>query len=196
MHRPNQTLRISALRDERCVYEFMRCNPHWGGLSSCDQGRYFGEVLTDDMLDLLIERGGTCVLYTHLGKIDDPHVPFNKKAVEAFRRLAEHFRTGKILVTTTRRLLGYRRAVQEVTYTSHQEGNRLRIDLSTETSENWAGKLLADDLAGLTFYVPDPRTTCVTIDGQPVAKIERNAPDHTGRASISLSRPALEFPGI
>ena len=196
MHGPNEILCLSVLRDERPVYEFMRCNPHWGGVSSCDQGRYIGEVLTDGMLKRLIGRDGTCVLYTHLGKIDDPNIPFNKTAVEAFCRLAEAFRSGKILVTTTRRLLGYRRAVREITFNSLWDEKGLCIDLNTRAVENSIGELALADLCGLTFYVPDPKATCMTIDGKEVTDLKRNGPDHTGRPSVSLAWPMLEFPKI
>ena len=196
MHGPNETLRPTVLRDGSPVYEFMRCNPHWGGVSSCDQGRHIDEVLTDEMLNRLIGRGGTCVLYTHLGKIDNPKIPFNDTAIEAFRRLAEAFRSGRILVTTTRRLLGYRRAVREITFNSLSNKNGLYIDLNTRAVENSIGKPTADDLDGLTFYVPDPAATYVKIDGEKVTGLKRNPPDHTGRPSVSLAWPLLKFPEI
>ena len=196
MHGSNEILCPTVLRDESPVYEFMRCNPHWGGVSSCDQSRHIGEVLTDKMLDRLVRRGGTCILYTHLGKIDNPGIPFNQTAVEAFRRLAEAFRSGNILVTTTRRLLGYRRAVREITLNSSWDEKRLHIIVSTRGNENSFSELFDADLHGLTFYVPDPTATYMTIDGQEVADLKSNAPDHTGRPSVSLAWPWLEFPQI
>lgn len=196
MHGPNETLRPAVLRDESSVYEFMRCNPHWGGVSSCDQGRHVGEVLTDAMLARLVRRGGTCVLYTHLGKIDDPNIPFNKTAVEAFRRLAEAFQRGKILVTTTRRLLGYRRAVRELSFDSFWDSKGLHIELRTKLSESVTGELSLMDLCGLTFYVPTPEKTRMTVDGCEIANLQHNRPDHTGRPSVSLTWPVLEFPKI
>jgi len=195
MHGRNETLRPTVLRDGSSVYEFMRSNPHWGGVSSCDQGRHIDEVLTDEMLNRLIGRGGTCVLYTHLGKIDNPKIPFNDTAIEAFRRLAEAFRSGRILVTTTRRLLGYRRAVREITFNGAQYDRGLCIDLKTRGLENSIGELSAD-LDGLTFYVPDPEATYVKIDGERVTGLKRNPPDHTGRPSVSLAWPLLKFPEI
>ena len=195
MHGRNETLRPTVLRDGSSVYEFMRSNPHWGGVSSCDQGRHIGEVLTDEMLNRLIGRGGTCVLYTHLGKIDNPKIPFNHTAIMAFRRLAEAFRSGRILVTTTRRLLGYRRAVREITFNGAQYDRGLCIDLKTRGLENSIGELSAD-LDGLTFYVPDPAATYVKIDGEKVTGLKRNPPDHTGRPSVSLAWPLLKFPEI
>jgi hypothetical protein len=194
MNGTNEMLRPSILRDGNHIYEFMRCNPHWRGVGSGDQGRYIGDVLTEDMLNRLVMRGGTCVLYTHLGKIDDPQVPFNQKAVDAFRRLAEAFRSGGILVTTTRRLLGYRRAVREVHFDTQWDGRILRIDLNTRTPKNWVGELGIRNLSGLTFYVPDHRTIRMTIDGREVRNLQANPSDHTGRPSASLPWPLLEFP--
>jgi hypothetical protein len=197
MHGPNTMIRPVALRDGHRAYEFMRCNPHWGGLSSCTQGRDIGKVLTDEMLNRLIEREGTCILYTHLGRVDDPQVPFNPRGVAALRQLAEHFHTGRILVTTTRRLLGYRRAVREVTFAGRWDGGVLRIDIETHTPKNWVGELPWKDLSGLTFYVPEQTGAVrVRIDGREVEDVRRNPCDHTGRPSVSLPWPRLEFPPL
>lgn len=197
MHGRNETLRPAMLRDGRPVHEFMRCNPHWGGVSSCDQGRHTGEVLTDDFLTRLVERGGTCILYTHLGKIDDPSVPFNEKAVPAFRRLADEFHAGRILVTTTRRLLGYCCAVRRLHVRSTWNEKGVHIDVDTTNGPETApGGLSEADLAGLTFYVSDPGPTRVTIDGRKIESLRCNPSDHTGRPSVSLTRPELEFPSL
>ncbi len=196
MHGPNETLRRTTLRDGRGVYEFMRCNPHWGGVSSCDQGRHIGKVLTHNMLDHLVEREGTCVLYTHLGKIDDPRVPFNEEAARAFRRLADAFGRGRILVTTTRRLLGYRRALREVVCDSVLDDRGVHIELAAGAGEASCGARPVADLAGLTFYVLDPANTHVTVAGKTVGDLKHNPPDHTGRPSVSLPWPKLEFPTL
>ena len=146
------------------------------------------------MLDRLVRQGGTCVLYTHLGRVDNPAVPFNTEAVTAFRQLAQRFHSGEILVTTTRRLLGYRRAVREIAYVSRWRSGILCIDIQTRTPLNWIGALDATDLSGLTFNVPDPTANCVTIDGHAVEILQINPLDHLGRPSVSLPWPRLEFP--
>jgi hypothetical protein len=196
MHGPNETLRRTTLRDGSPVYEFMRCNPHWGGVSSCDQGRHIGEVLTSSTLNRLIERGGTCILYTHLGKIDNPAIPLDGKAVAAFRRLAEESHTGRILVTTTRRLLGYCRALREIEFKSVKDEQGLHIDVSTRAQEDTLGRLSGADLDGITFYVPDPEVTRITVNREAAADLRPNPPDDTGRPSVSLAWRALEFPRI
>ena len=194
MHDVNETLRKTELRDGQPVYEFLRCNPHWGGVSSCDQGRDIGDVLTSNMLKDLINRCGSCVLYTHLGKIDDPKVPFNTEAVSALCQLAELYRAGKILVTTTRRLLGYCRAMREIIYDCDWDEKGFHIDINTKKNESALGEIPTKDLCGLTFYVPEPEVTRVSINGSFVTKLICNAPDHTGKSSVSLDWPLLEFP--
>ena len=196
IHGPNKTLRPVLLRDRSPVYEFMRCNPHWGGVSSCDQGRYIGGVLTSRMLACLIARGGICILYTHLGKIDDPAVPLNPAAVEGFRRLCKAYQSGQILVTTTRRLLGYRRAVREFAFTSTSDERGTHIAVDARASKSPIGDLSATDSHGLTFYISNPEATCMTINGRKVTDLKHNPPDETGRPSVSLAWPKLEFPDI
>jgi len=196
IHGPNETLRPISLRDESPAYEFLRCNPHWGGISSCEEGRHIGNVLTEAFLNRLVERGGTCILYTHLGKIDNPDMPFDPLAVESFRRLSEAYRSGSILVATTRRVLAYRRAVREVVFSCTSNERGLQIELDTDASASPVGRLSVDDLCGLTFYVPDPEATYITIDGKQVSGLQHNAADRTGRPSISLPWPVLKFPDI
>ena len=115
---------------------------------------------------------------------------------KAFRWLAEESLAGRILVTTARRLLGYRRAVCEVGYDSYWDGKKLCIDISRRNTESSVGRLSDSDLNGLTFYVPDPRATCMRIDRQEVIDLKRNAPDHTGQPSVSLAWPLLAFPQV
>ena len=49
-------------------------------------------------------------------------------------------------------------------------------------------------LDGLCFYVDDAVRSRVFVDGRLVRSLERNAPDHTGRPSISIPWPRLKAP--
>lgn len=195
MHASNDVLRRAHLRDGRPVYEFLRSNPHWGGVSSCDTGREIGQVLTNGFLARLAGRGGVCILYTHLGKIHDPRVPFDEPAVRGFRRLAEACGDRRILVTTTRRLLGYCRAMREVNRLVTCDKARRRVEIALEMPKVDIPSSKSD-LDGLTFYVPDGHDVRVTIDGRNVTGLMRNSPDHTGQLSVSLPWPRLEFPAL
>ena len=196
IHGPNRILRPVRLRNDMLVYEFLRSNPHWGGISSCDRADGINQVLTESMLNHLVDREGVCILYTHLGKVRDPRIPFSPPVIAVFRQLADAYREGRILVTTTRRLLGICRAVREITFDTSRDESGLRIEINTSGSQSFGGELPASDLTGLTFYVSNPDATRLILNGREVSNIQRNDPDHTGRPSVSLPWIALEFPRI
>ena len=197
MHGANKVLRSTRLRDGHPVFEFMRSNPYWGGVENADTADGLVYTLTPATLSRLLAREGVSIFYTHLGKGAQPEEPLHGAARQALRALAELFRGGKLLVTTTRRLLGYRRAVREVGMKVEAEPRALQIQLSTDTNGR-AGMsdLSVTDLNGLTFYVPDPERTRITINGREVQGLRRNHADHTGRRSVSLPWPPLEFPSL
>jgi len=188
MHAPNRVTRPVRLRDGSPATEFIRCNPHWGGVSSCDTGRRIGQVLTAGFLRRLVRREGVCILYTHLGKVDDPRVPFDAAAVAGFRRLAEARDGGEILVCTTRRLLGYLAARDALRFAARLAADTVVI----EAEADWRAEPFA--CAGLTFYVPQGAGCRLLINGRIVENVRPNPPDHTGRPSISVAWPSLEFP--
>jgi hypothetical protein len=189
MHGPNRVLRPTRLRSGHGVWEFLRSNPSWRGVDRDETAAGLAEVLSETLLARLVERGGVCLLYTHLGKIGRREEPFGPRTRAALGRLARYAHQGRILVTTTRRLLGYCRAVPRARVSTSVHDGELRIDVTADAPS------LAD-LAGLSLYVPDPARARLTLDGCPVPTITRNAPDHTGRPSISVPRRSLEFPSI
>ncbi len=194
MHGLNRLLRPVALRDGQEVYEFMRCDPDWAGVGARATAREMGEVLSEGMLSRLARRGGACILYTHLCKGREAEAPFGPQALAGFRRLAEAFGRGEILVTTTRRVLGYCRAAGEVSVAARRMGYELWVELSRPGRSGRPAVLSDRDLEGLSFYVPDPQRTRVTVDGREVSPLRRNPADHTGRESVSLPWQWLEFP--
>jgi hypothetical protein len=182
MHPANATLRPATLRDGRPVLEFLRANPSWRGVDQSATAAGLAEALTGRFLDNLEASGGTCVLYTHLGKITDRARPLPDATRDALRGLAERARGGRVLVTTTSRLLEYREARDTV-------GARVGADGATIQLTPQPHHVLD----GLTFYVSDPARARVVASGRELALV-RNPPDHTGRPSVSLPWPRLEFP--
>ncbi len=190
LHATNATLRPVRLRDGQPVWEFLRCNPHWGGVSVGDTGVGIADVLQPEFLDALVEREGSCVLYTHLGKLSQGGARgFGPQAITAFRRLREYTRAGKILVTTTARLLGYTRAKSSVEVNSEMQGEEIRVDVRRSRSGS-------APLDGLTFYADTRRRITVTVDNMPATDVTLNPADHTGGTSLSFAWPALKFPGL
>ena len=190
-HATNDVVAAATLRDGQPVVEFMRANPHWGGVSCCETATGFGEVATAGFLARLVARGGTCVLYTHLGKVRDVRAPFTPEGRAGLARLAEAQHAGDVLVTTTRRLLGYTSAGHTLAWTARAEGATVTIDVHRPR-----GPLVPApaDLDGLTFYVDAPDRTRLLVDGVEPPRVLRHPADHTGRPGIGLPWPRLEFP--
>ena len=187
MHARNNILRHINLRDGRPVWEFMRCNPHWGGVSSCETALGIADVLTKPILQRLVDRKGACILYTHLGKIGKNAKIFTPGTCQAFQRLSHFMQDGKILVTTTRRLLDFCRMKDEVTVsvTSIEDVSHINLTCSQDLKT----------LEGLTLYVPDLEKVRLFVNKNEMSGFQRNPPDETNRPSITLPWNKLAFPG-
>ena len=186
MHATNDVMRPIRLRSGQPVWEFLRSNPHWGGVSSRETADGLAEVLSEAMLTRLVARRGVCILYTHLGKVRRPQEPFGPGSRRALARLARFQDEGKLLVATTRRVLGYCEALRAVRIRSDRRAGKTVLEVSSTSRR--------EDLDGLTIYAPEHGEVAVCINGSVVPDIRRNPPDETGRASVSLPWRALEFP--
>ncbi len=191
MHGPNRVMRPAHLRDGTAVIEFMRSNPHAGGVSCGETGRRLGEVLTDRVLRRLIDREGVCLLYTHLGKGLSSDEPLPPASVNALRRLRAAQDAGKVLIATTRRVLDYLAMRSAVQVAAQRPGWSMRVDVRLGD-----GRVGAVPPAGLTVYVPaaEVDTAELYVNGTRVDDLRRHPPDHTGRPSLSIPWKRLEFP--
>ena len=188
MHRQNSLVRSTWLRDGHSITEFMRSNPHWGGVSCGDTGDGLAAVLTKSFLDRLVEREGVCILYTHLGKKRNSEQPFSHGTKQALGLLASYRDDGKIMVTTTRRLLGYCKAISEIKYAVRENAELLSIEIEQDCPR--------EELAGVSLYVPEVRRAKVKLNGLEIAKLQQNPPDHTGQSCISIPWIPLDFPDL
>jgi hypothetical protein len=191
MHAGNKIQRPADLRNDKPVFEFMRCNPYWGGVGGGATADGFAEVLTGTFLKRLVDRRAVSILYTHLGKSRFPDTLFSDKTVEAFRHLASFADRGDILVATTRRLLGYSTMIGGATVAAVPDatGETISVDTSTVVTLG-----LPCDLSGLTIYVQESGSATLLVDGMEVRDIERNPADEYGRQSITIPWRRLDFP--
>ncbi|MFW6154477.1 MAG: hypothetical protein ACOC95_04590 [Planctomycetota bacterium] len=191
MHGPNHVMRPARLRDGTAVMEFMRSNPHAGGVSCGETGKRLAEVLTYRMLRRLIDREGVCLLYTHLGKGLSLAEPLPPASVNALRRLRAAQDAGDVLVATTRRVLDYLAMRRAVDVAVRRPGWAMRIDVRLG-----AGRVGAVPPAGLTVYVPpaEADTAELYVNDTRIDEARRHPPDHTGRPSLSIPWKRLEFP--
>ena len=188
MHKDNKVLRKSTLVDGTNINEFMRCNPAWGGVSYFDQARGIHNVLTKKVLDTLVDKEGCSILYSHLGKVHSVTEPFTDETRQAFELLADFQSDHKILTTTTRRLLGYNRTYDELSFTVKRIGEQTHIYLSTEYS--------GEDLNGLTWYVEQPEKVSLYVNERLFIGLIINLPDINNRSSVSIPWTLLTFPDV
>ncbi len=185
MHGSNQLLRETYLRSGHKIYEFMRSNPHWGGVSCGDTADGLAEVLTDQTLTRLVKRGGTSIIYTHLGKYHKP-APFKLATIKALELLTKYAKEKQILVTTTSRLLRYGAMISSLNISTAIENNNLSLELITNNGEK--------NLEGLTIYTKNPEKVSLNIKGHVIHDLHYNMPDHSGQTSVSIPWRPLEFP--
>ncbi|MFT5879874.1 MAG: hypothetical protein ACI86X_000995 [Moritella sp.] len=188
MHKDNRVSRKTTLVDGTPVLEFMRCNPSWAGVSVFDSTRGIHQVLTESVLSTLVKNQGCSIFYSHLGKVFSVAEPFQDKTRQAFELLAQFQRGKQILTATTRRLLGYCRTVDELSFSEKKVNGETHIYLVTHYS--------GEDLNGLTWYVEQPEKVRLYINNERYSALTINPADETGKASVSIAWSALVFPTL
>jgi hypothetical protein len=183
-HASNRALFSATLRDGRKIYEFMRENPCWQGVGRSATAEGLGHVLTPSFLNQLATRNGCCILYTHLGKVKDPHKPFDTKTCAALYHLSDRMEAGEILTATTVRVLDYLQMRKTIQIYARLEKSVLHINLCRKNNL---------PLDGVSFEVPLCNDYVVTCDEKTVAC---NVYRYADSAIIALPWPKLEFPEI
>jgi hypothetical protein len=193
MYAANRVCRANFLRDGQPVWEFLRSNPYWGGSGLGDTADGINEVLTPRMLETLIGRQGTCILYTHLGKVRNPRCPFGIGAQRTFERVAELAQDRRLLVRTTRRLLGFIVARDHLVYDAELRGETLVITIET-IDDPVTGRRVpqTSELQGLSFVGPPCGSIRVELSGGTAIPIEVASRD--GRSVATIPWQRLEFP--
>jgi hypothetical protein len=187
----NQLIRPRLLRDGSRTYEMLRY-----GAFHRDGSESLPELLSPHFLRRLVETGGACLLYTHLGKgRPSPEIPFSRESYAALERLAQEASDGKIWVTTASRLCRY-----------VEMRHRLKLHAARRADE-W---LITGKFSG-TFDFPNPAIEGLTFYGpravhQPIAisvrlqlggterMVLEHPRDHRGRVSFSVPLEPLSYP--
>ncbi len=187
IHKPNKILQKIKLRDGTEIYEFLRCNPHFAGVSGGTTAAGIAEVLTKKNLEKLIRQKGACILYTHLGKIANYDIPFPQQTVQAFRRLAKFQKKQKILITTTFRLLQYLKTRDIIRISSESNESHTRIKITNINDPN--------HLQGITFITNEKnKDFSVTMpDNSPIISKTYHL---ANKSIIQIPWTKLQFPDI
>jgi hypothetical protein len=195
MQRANRVLRVEHLRDGRPIYEFLRCNPCRRGVELCATADGMAEVLTEDMLDRLVNRKGVCILYTHFGKVTYPNRPFNDATRRALEGVAQRYHDNRLLVTTTVRLLDYLRARELLRWSAHCEDREVLVTINglSDPIRGYRSPLNGE-LRGITFRTKgDQRVRVIDAQGR---TLESKTFKADGQTFVSLAWDGLDFPDL
>ncbi len=187
MHKKNDLVKVSALDDGQKIYEFMRFDNYWEGVSTGANSENLAYTISKHTLDNLKSNEGFMIVYTHFGQNNDPSKYLPEETQGAFRNLADEFRTGNIYVTTTSKLLNYFVNHRYLNW-SYETNNGETIITIKNIEDPVSGTYIPtlQQLQGITFYVPGTGVVRVFINNGEVDKFEKNDADFTGRESVTL----------
>ncbi len=136
------------------------------------QPSYLPRQLNAEKLDRLVDSEHVVVIAQHLGSLEGRRA-FTPSTVEAFRLLKAYERDGRVLVTTTARLLQYERVRDHLVVEARRERGRLIIDM-VGVADPLFGDFLPtlEDVRGITWRVPDPRRVSLRLVGKAVPRGE------------------------
>lgn len=191
----NSLLNTVELDNGRPVFDITRASLSHRGIGAAATAAGLAESLRPEVIEELINNGGTMIMYTHLGKNDGPpYLP--PDSVAALRYLDKvHHQQGRLLITTSSRLLNYvvNRDNLQYDYVTSSDGLEIRINAITDSVR---GEFIPtiEELRGITFYIDQNQSTFLTLAGRRIPDVIRNRPDETGHASLSIPWTKLPRP--
>lgn len=188
----NSLVHIHTLEDGQKVFEFVRyINPR--GKYSLAHEEYIKYQLGPKVIDELIGDKGYLIFYTHLGT--NKHQPYlSSPTLDALRYIKKKNDEGKLLVTTTSKLLNYC-AHSKYLYWHHTAKMDSLFIVMDSISNEVEGSFVPNEknLEGITFYVPADKNVFLLVKEDPISFVE-NGKDNSGRRSISVPWNKLTFP--
>lgn len=179
----NRLLRPVTLRDGRRAYVFRRY-----GFWRKDTFDALPELLAPGVLDLLVQCEGALILYMHVGPPPWETPGDLERGFEACRALARRQESGDLWVARTVRLLEYVALRDGLRGEARCVGGRWFYDLGgVEDGVSGPYRPAPQELEGITLYTEDSLRTEVRLEGVGRLAFRANAPDHTGRASVTLT---------
>jgi hypothetical protein len=194
LHKDNDLARITTLDDGQKVYEFIRFDNYWQGVSLGADSKGLGYVISKKTLNRLKDVGGYIVVYTHLGRNLDCSEYICKETKNALRNLAQEYRAGNIYVTTTSKLLNYYTNSKYLNWSYESKDGRIFINIHNVKDEIFGIFVpTVKDLQGITFYIPKKSKVSILINGAEIEGIQRNATDYTDRESVTIPVTFLKY---
>lgn len=192
----NRLLTPCRLGDGSGVHCFRRFIGRERGMERAGSAELASQLAPRVLRELISKRGWMSV-YTHPWRNGGRQGLIDPRAADALRGLAAMQSEGSIYVTTTSKLLRLNLLLKGLEWRSEKTPDGPVI-LAERVRDDVNGSWLPapDDLAGLTFYTPDPHRTRVFAGSAQVARLVTNPADETGAASVSVPLLRLPYPDL
>jgi hypothetical protein len=191
----NRLVEPRTLGDGQGVYSFKRFIGKRRGLEAAG-GPELAVALAGPVLDELRAKGGSMLVYTHPWRSPGSSL-VSPEAASALRGLAREHHEGRILVTTTRKLLRYNVAWRWLDWTVRTDRGPLDVVIR-DIDDPVTGRRAPSpgELEGITFYTPEPTRTRVILPDGSTPTLDRNPPDQSGVASVTIPWKRLGPPPL
>lgn len=198
LHGPNRVLQRVELRDGSKMFEFLRCNPHWAGLPAGDSADAVAEALSKDVLQELVDRGGSMIFYTHLGRrLPRPNTEAFRRFRSTLERIRELQANRRLLVLSTARALDYLAVRHHAIVTHREHEGAVDIDIDPDQEDGLTRSALARSQgAGISVLVGSRGPVRMRVCGRAVKDVAVDAfPECAMRVASVPFRP-LDFPQL
>lgn len=189
LSRKNDLIEPIILRDGTPMIRFCRF-----GHARFDWGDDLPRIMNQRFLECLLKNQGISIIYIHLGdRRRKGNSALTPKTIHSLRILTSYYDQGRMLVSTTCRLLGYITMFKLLNY-AIQRGNTTDILVDfPDAFSSFGLKIGVEDLQGLTFYTKEPIKTRIIFEGKTLPTVI-NPPDGSGMSSIMVPWEKLTFP--
>ena len=197
LHGNNDLIRIATLADGRKAYEFMRYDAHPDGIGHGASSKNLHYNISERLINRLIKVGGYAILYAHFGKNDGCTQAICENGQYGLRYLEKKYRDGELYITTTSRVLNYYLNHKHLKWSVHENENDVTIVIhSVEDPVFGSFVPSAENLQGITFYIPSGKKTRLFINDKEVLNIKKNNCDEIGIESIMFPINNLKYPEV
>lgn len=187
IHRENDLVRVATLADGQKIFEFIRFNDNWGGITSGANSAGLAYQISQKNLDRLKETNGYMIAYTHLGHHEGCSQYICEETQDALRNLAGEYKSGNIYVSTTSGILNYYVVNKFLNWSCEVKNNQTMIHIhGIDNPVSGPYVPAIHELKGTTFYVPDSTDVRVFLNGHEIPEIQFNDYDFAGKKSVTV----------
>lgn len=183
----NSLVRAVNTKDGQKIYEFIRFNNHFKGANVGDSFEDLYYMISPKVLDSLKKKNGYSIVYVHLGKNFNTNSANSQKTIEALRNLCKEQSIGNICVERTSKILDYYVVHRFLKWNYSIAANECKIYIDLVEDPIFGSYVpAADDLQGITFYIPEDKQIRIFIRDKELNNFRINPSDYIAKKSVTI----------